>query len=771
MSDSIATLQYILTVELFGLIALPITLKLFKKFPDKGWGFSKIFGILFSAWLVWILSSLHLVSFNRIHSLVIIALLSAVIWLLFSNTKRLASLKKALYFIIIEEVLFIGIIIIWTYLRGWSPDINGLEKFMDYGFMLSSMKTAYFPPLDHFFAGETINYYYFGHYLAAFITTIAKVPASYGYNLQMSLIFGLSGMEIFSLASTFFYLTVKNESKRIPWRSWLSGILAFLFVDVFGNLHTALYYPMQKDKYWYPDATRFIKYTIHEFPIYSFIVNDLHGHVSDIPIVVAIIALLATIFLHKHEDKIPSKIQEYIQTFFEKIKLKKHVHKFIPTYLPLLILLSFLVGTTYATNAWDFAIYTLLSGMILWFINASKSKRESFLSKLFDVETIISTALHSLILVIVSILFYLPFWQKLAPISKGIGIVPLGGQSPLWQVAILWGVQVPLAIAFLIWLYKISTNRYPTWGENIIRFISKLLMVEVSIKNNATIFKQKKSSLNQSIKIGSKSFELIHIFMVIMTLLSFLLIILPEIIYMKDIYPTHYRANTMFKFYYQAWIMLGIVAGVSTVTIWSWLNKQGIKRGTGYKVMSILLIFAAAMYPVEAIYQGFGGFKGIHQSINGTNYLATRMSADSKAIKWINQNIKGQPTFIEAVGDSYTDFARIAANTGNPAVLGWPVHEWLWRGDYSEPVKPTSQKQIRTGELDSVGKRVDDVLKFYETDNPQEAQAIIDKYQAQYIYVGAKEREKYEKINEKKFADMNLTLVYDEDNVQIYKVK
>ncbi len=760
MSDSLATLQYILTAELLGLVALPITIRLFNKFPDKGWGFSKIFGILFSAWLVWILSSLHILPFSRGNTLLIIALLAGVIWALFGSLKKLASLRTAVNFILIEEILFIGVVVVWTYLRGWSPDINGLEKFMDYGFMLSSMKTAYFPPLDHFFAGETINYYYFGHYLAAFITTIAKVPASFGYNLQMSLIFGLSGMEIFSLASAFFYLTVKNESKRIPWRSWLSGILAFLFVDVFGNLHTALYYPMEKDKYWYPDATRFIKNTIHEFPIYSYIVNDLHGHVSDIPIVVAILALLSVIFLRTEETHPLKKLEQHTKDLLNKVHLEKHTHKLLPSYLPLLLVLGFFIGTTYATNAWDFAIYTLLSGVVLWVVNALTSNFENFTNKLFDIHTLASTFLHSIALVIISILFYLPFWQHLVPISKGIGIVPLGGQSPLWQVVILWGVQVPLALAFLIWLYKMTMNKYPQFREYIVRMISKLLMIDISIKK---VNKTKNKSDNFSI-------EHAHIFMIIISLLSFLLILLPEIIYMKDIYPTHYRANTMFKFYYQAWIMLGIVSGVSTVTIWNWLNKQGIKKGTGYKVMSILLIFAASMYPVEAIYQGFGGFKGVHQSINGTLYLKTRMPADAKAIDWINQNIKGQPTFIEAVGDSYTDYARIAANTGNPSVLGWPVHEWLWRGDYSEPVKPTSQKQLRTGEPDSVGKRVDDVRIFYETDDPKEAQKIITTYQVRYIYVGAKEREKYEHFNGKKFADMDLTLVYDKDNVQIYKV-
>ena len=49
--------------------------------------------------------------------------------------------------------------------------------------------------------------------------------------------------------------------------------------------------------YWYPNATRFIPWTIHEFPSYSFVVSDVHGHVLSIPFVLLAIALLITVCL------------------------------------------------------------------------------------------------------------------------------------------------------------------------------------------------------------------------------------------------------------------------------------------------------------------------------------------------------------------------------------------------------------------------------------------------------------------------------------------
>jgi uncharacterized membrane protein len=165
----------------------------------------------------------------------------------------------------------------------------------------------------------------------------------------------------------------------------------------------------------------------------------------------------------------------------------------------------------------------------------------------------------------------------------------------------------------------------------------------------------------------------------------------------------------------------------------------------------LLLMVFVVIYPYFSVPSGYGNFSK-YKSLNGTNYLEQIKPGDYLAINWINKNINGQPVILEAQGDSYTDYARISANTGLPTVLGWTVHEWLWRGTYDIPAA-----------------RFEDITNLYETTNKALAKKIINKYKIAYIYVGVLEKEKY-KVSEDKFNKLG-GLVYSNSNTKIYKIR
>ena len=161
-------------------------------------------------------------------------------------------------------------------------------------------------------------------------------------------------------------------------------------------------------------------------------------------------------------------------------------------------------------------------------------------------------------------------------------------------------------------------------------------------------------------------------------------------------------------------------------------------------------MFFVTIYPYFSIPSGYGNFAK-YKGLNGINYLQTLLPGDYLAINWINKNISGQPVILEAQGDSYTTYARISANTGLPTVLGWTVHEWLWRGSYDVPAS-----------------RFPDIINLYETSSVGLAKNIINKYHISYIYIGGLEREKY-KVSEDKFKKLG-KLVYSNNQTHIYKI-
>lgn len=713
-ADFFFVIQWWFYFLLIGIIFYPITSFIFSKFLDRGYIFSKILGIITLSYFVFVGGMLRILPFTILSIYGILSLL-AVANIIFLRKYPIQKLKqKTIFLIAFEEILFLGCIAIWAYVKGFQPDIYGLEKYMDFGFINSILRSTYFPPTDMWFTPDPINYYYFGHLVTAVFTKLTQLPSAVTFNLMLSTIFAFTVVPAFSIVSTLTYDILKKRKTSI-----VTGVLAGIISALGGNLHTiyTLFKPYSTtenpvpfwqlkfspetfpNNYWYPNATRFIPFTIHEFPAYSFVVSDLHGHVLDIPFVFLTIALIFNIFLKKKIDIYSS------------------------------VLISFLMAVMYMTNAWDGIIYFGLFALTIFILNLSilaVKRGEKTITYLKFIKTNIrgvqnktSYVLSSLKYIGISAIGYLifsfPFNLHFKPFVSGVGVVcapdfltkighigPLlfeanhCQRSPLWMILILYGF-------FL--------------------FFSLVLCVKI---------------------FNLKKIQSSFIFVLLLILVSLLLIITPELMYAKDIYPAHYRANTMFKLGYQAFIMLSLVSSFSI----GYLINKG--RKIIWIPVALLLTTAILIYPYFAITSYFNKLS-LYRGLNGIAYLKTLHPNDYQAITWINSIVKGQPIILEAQGDSYTDYGRISSNTGLPTVLGWTVHEWLWRGDYKYPQS-----------------RLDDVRALYE-DDALKTKQLIKKYNISYVYIGDLEREKYPLIQESKFLQLG-TLVYQNGATKIYQV-
>src|SRR3972149_6770843 len=202
--DFAAVIYWWFLLFMLGIASFPATWLLFRRFFDAGYGFAKTIGIVFLTYVVFVGATLHLIPITRLSLLLVFLLTAGLNFLVFKKNrekilKSLASKKKVLIF---QEAFFFAGLLFWSYVRAHQPDFEGLEKFMDYGFINSILRTKYLPPPDMWFAGKAINYYWFGHLWTAISTKLTNIPPAITYNLMLATILGLALTSAFSISST-----------------------------------------------------------------------------------------------------------------------------------------------------------------------------------------------------------------------------------------------------------------------------------------------------------------------------------------------------------------------------------------------------------------------------------------------------------------------------------------------------------------------------------------------------------------------------------------
>lgn len=708
--DYIPFLQWWTAVFCIGIVFLPFTSMVFTNFNDKGYLFSKTIGIAVTGYLMWLLSSLHLLKFSTascLVSLTICLVLNLLLCLLLKRYHKGSANETSFFpeivrkdvvsFYITEEILFFGVFLLFTYIRAFKPEAYGTEKFMDYGFMTSMMRSETMPPQDFWFSGTNLNYYYVGQFFATFLTRISFVKVAHGYNLMLTMIGAFAFVLPFSLVYHLSYHYQSEIGKRKRFLPTVAGLLAGAGVCLAGNMHYPTYqwfepyvrkfFGMEEnmERYWFPDATRFIGYhpdtpdkTIHEFPSYSIVLGDLHAHVINILFVLTVLGiLLSWLYSRKAiKEKIPTLRRELLH--------------------PNILLIGFFIGLFHATNFWDYPIYYVVSGAIILFSNMVVY---NFKGKAFYL-----TALQGILIIILSKIIILPFTLNFDKMSSSIRLAV--NHTPLNQLIILWGLPIFMVISFLCFLIS---------GYLRMRTVDRIPDSE-----------QKKAVVFQFIEYLTPS----DLFIITIGLCAIGLVLIPEVIYIEDIYSGEYkRANTMFKLTYQAFIMFGICLSYLFPRLLRFGETKRQKRAAFFGLLLFLLSLCYIQNAVNAWYGNIFNRSG-YQGLDCTEFLETEMPDDYSAINWLNENITGMPVVLEANGDSYTDYQRVSVFTGLPTVLGWRTHEWLWKSD-----------------TDILDQRASDIETIYTSENEDELKSLIDEYHISYLYVGKLEHEKYENIN------------------------
>ncbi|MBW7919815.1 MAG: hypothetical protein H3C52_11000 [Anaerolineales bacterium] len=235
------------------------------------------------------------------------------------------------------------------------------------------------------------------------------------------------------------------------------------------------------------------------------------------------------------------------------------------------------------------------------------------------------------------------------------------------------------------------------------------------------------------------------VFVFLLILLGSLLILAPDFVYLSDGFG--YRINTIFKFYYQAWQLWSLAAAFGTAVLLR--NLRGV-WSAAWRILLGLVLFVGLIYPVLAFLNKTSNFHPSNgYSLDASAHLDLYDPEDAAAIRYLQSAPLG--VVAEAIGGSYSNYARIATYTGLPTVLGWPWHEFQWRGNW-----------------DAHGSRESDIKTLYEVPDWETAQTIIDRYQIRYIVVGGIERTTYN-VSEIKFQQ-HLAALFQAGSTVIYGV-
>ena len=774
-----------LVIFALGLFTYPLVRAAFPGLADHGYPLARIVGLLLWAWLAWMAGSIGLSYSKLTIGMALGLIVVAGVWLGWRQREELKlefRLRWKYYLMI--EIAFLAFFLIDLVIRLGNPDLwhpsKGGERPMDFAYLNAILKSTSFPPYDPWFAGGYINYYYYGYVIVGTPVKLLGIVPSIAYNFILPTLFACLAVGAFSVGWNLLHGIRGNnpESGSNLFDSrFIAGISASSAMVLLGNLGIVrmLYQGFQRvaapggiteganifqrigwsikgffmvlagmrlpfgpgDWYWFPsralpDASG---NPITEFPLFTFIYSDLHAHMIALTITVLVIAWVLSLLM-------------------SKARWKNTIDAIAGIFIGALA-----IGALKPTNTWDFYTYLVLAVIALVYVVWRYSDITHLPTTLPAwAKRLILAAGAAAVLIGVSLLLYQPFSHWYSQAYNSVESWK-GQRSNISSYLIHWGVFLFFIVSWMAWetrqwlaetpvsaLHKLRPYRDLIVGGLVIFFLV-LLGQQVWVMS---------SSQNEPwygitilwLALPMAAWAAILLFragisdgkrlVLFMVGTSLLLTMVVELVVIKGDVG---RMNTVFKFYLQAWIMLGISAAAA----FGWLLSEFRKWLPGWRmawqVVATLLVAGAILFLM------LGGMDkirdrmtvGIPHTLDSMDYMAyahyadygvdMSLSEDYRAILWMQENVQGSPVIVEAAsaGVQYHWHQRFSIYTGLPDVIGWEWHQ-------------IQQRVLDASTVMSRGKEVD---AFYATIDFAAARDFLRKYNVRYIIVGQLERAKY----------------------------
>jgi len=787
------SLSWYIAVQVLGLLAFPAAFVLFRRLPDRGFTLAKPAAMVFFSYVLWVLGLSHIAPNTQLTITLVLAVSALPSAFLFRrNWSAIKDFARHNWpMLVAAEILFLGFFLMWLGIVSEVPAINHTEKPMDFGFMNAVLQSRYFPPEDPWLSGNPISYYYFGHFMMAFLTKLTGVASSVGYNLGLSLVPALAAAGAFGLVYNLVRLSGGSLKAGIVF-----GGLAPALILLAGNLEGAMEFVnlqgwggsgfwdwvgikgltgaetgpgvFPDNQWWWFRASRVIDtlsggqsldYTITEFPIFSFILGDLHPHVTSLPFVILGLGLTLNLFLSP--DRLgPAWLKDN------------------PVESAAIALF---IGSLAFINIWDLPVVAAV--LVAAALVKSYGNHPGSMGK-----AALSAAAVAAPVLLLAVGLFLPFYRDFD--AQTSGILPLRevntrpfllflvmGPFILLAVTFLFRqvsglkrpsnddspaavlVMIVASVPFLVWaglaffITWIDDGAKAAFGEVGGRTTLAVPALALVALAGFSAMQRTKLSLGPATA-----------FSLLLAAMAFYLLAGAELFYVVDQFGGGFRRmNTVFKTYYQAWLLLGIVGSYGLYFLWSVRSPVRMPGALGgylragrylWAGAAAFLLVASFYYPVGAVLDRTGVLREGHTLDDNTlDGLAFLPQPEYAAVRWLRDDAPWG-RIVEAVGDDYTDAARISSSTGLPTVLGWKGHELQWRSSLS------------------FQGREDDVRTIFSSGDSQEVSRLLNNYDVRYVYLGSRERAAYGGENLAGFADPSgfLRTAFEQDGVIVYEM-
>ena len=707
---------FLVLVELFGAAAFVLCFPLLRRLPDAGLGVSKILGLLTMALATFISAAWLGRTLDRgLIALLASAFVAAAGRRAWSRRIELAELWRARRRIFLcVEALTVACFVALVLLRAanpdlWHPNRSG-EKPFELTFLTAVLRSRTLPVYDPWFSGGALNYYYGGWYVLMAPARLLRTTPGLVLNLGIAVVGACGAGSAFTLGSALaggFHQRWRDRARSA--RSAIrGGFLATFFVLFASN--AAIVPPLWRKvtghfgtgrlDWWVLSRVIPDSVAITEFPAWSLLFADLHPHLMDIPIILAV-GVLAWAW---HDVLVAADRRR------DAVLLGAA--------------LGVVVGFVRMTNTWDFPLVLVLVGSA---VAVAGWRRSEWRPLAIPVATFVA---------VVVIVFW-PYVRRGEVFDAGFDPAELRTPAASWLRH--YGLFVALSALVVFDAASAAVERSRRrWRRittaHIVVFAAVVAELAYTLIRPAFAVFQLTASLAfgcacvawQRRKTEAGGLAAVG---PMVLALGWIIQAAVEVVTVRN---DGGRMNTVFKFWYQSWLVLAIG---SAVVVSSHLARRAGLRRVALAFVAIAGFLSCAFWwwatparledRLSAPSLSLAGDAVLSPSfameVDGQRFV---LGDDVALADWLRANVAGIHPIAEAPGVDYRWTSRMSWLTGLPSPIGWPYHERQQRRAYDP----------------AIDKRVADLTTLYTTTNPSDMARVLATYRIEYVVFGTQER-------------------------------